>query len=108
MEVTIGGERMDGTGFTLGSIEKLIYDGRDIVEEFTDDTLDRYLIINGVHGRSLKGVELTTIGAPFFEGDYLESIRTTGRFITVDMRSEEHTSELQSRSQLVCRLLLEK
>src|SRR6201986_5568882 len=26
----------------------------------------------------------------------------------MDMRSEEHTSELQSRSDLVCRLLLEK
>src|SRR5437870_9440825 len=26
----------------------------------------------------------------------------------VDFRSEEHTSELQSRGQLVCRLLLEK
>src|SRR2546427_5840980 len=26
----------------------------------------------------------------------------------VDMRSEEHTSELQSQSNLVCRLLLEK
>src|SRR5690349_22961955 len=26
----------------------------------------------------------------------------------VDMRSEEHTSELQSRRELVCRLLLEK
>src|SRR5436305_9201475 len=26
----------------------------------------------------------------------------------VDLRSEEHTSELQSRPQLVCRLLLEK
>src|SRR2546430_11180950 len=27
---------------------------------------------------------------------------------TADMRSEEHTSELQSQSNLVCRLLLEK
>src|SRR3989440_1778961 len=27
---------------------------------------------------------------------------------TYEMRSEEHTSELQSRSDLVCRLLLEK
>src|SRR3712207_8525413 len=27
---------------------------------------------------------------------------------TVDVRSEEHTSELQSRQYLVCRLLLEK
>src|SRR5690625_6224954 len=32
-----------------------------------------------------------------------------GRIIDVtDTRSEEHTSELQSRGQLVCRLLLEK
>src|SRR5206468_3778829 len=30
------------------------------------------------------------------------------RMIAVHMRSEEHTSELQSRSDLVCRLLLEK
>src|SRR5216683_3733790 len=28
--------------------------------------------------------------------------------LEVEMRSEEHTSELQSRSDLVCRLLLEK
>src|SRR5207249_8455413 len=30
------------------------------------------------------------------------------RFIRVKIRSEEHTSELQSRFDLVCRLLLEK
>src|SRR5437868_9711118 len=30
------------------------------------------------------------------------------RFATAVMRSEEHTSELQSRFDLVCRLLLEK
>src|SRR5690554_7070750 len=29
-------------------------------------------------------------------------------WLRVDVRSEEHTSELQSRPQLVCRLLLEK
>src|SRR5207249_11475608 len=29
-------------------------------------------------------------------------------FVSVGMRSEEHTSELQSRFDLVCRLLLEK
>src|SRR2546428_10343333 len=29
-------------------------------------------------------------------------------FRLLDLRSEEHTSELQSRSDLVCRLLLEK
>src|SRR5947209_16691676 len=33
---------------------------------------------------------------------------TNGRITDVDLRSEEHTSELQSRQYLVCRLLLEK
>src|SRR2546421_5599115 len=36
-----------------------------------------------------------------------ESHRSSGRVGAV-RRSEEHTSELQSRSELVCRLLLEK
>src|SRR3989442_15729646 len=30
------------------------------------------------------------------------------RYLSIDIRSEEHTSELQSRPHLVCRLLLEK
>src|SRR5947207_7931566 len=40
---------------------------------------------------------LRTVGAPFF-----------GRGWLLWIRSEEHTSELQSHSDLVCRLLLEK
>src|SRR2546422_1559311 len=39
---------------------------------------------------------------PFLLGDFLEQLRAH------DLRSEEHTSELQSRLHLVCRLLLEK
>src|SRR5207249_5322379 len=39
----------------------------------------------------------------------LPSLHLIGRFHRgVDSRSEEHTSELQSRFDLVCRLLLEK
>src|SRR2546428_7600241 len=44
----------------------------------------------------------------------LPSLRKDGggqyhpRHLAVPLRSEEHTSELQSRSDLVCRLLLEK
>src|SRR3989442_8468897 len=34
--------------------------------------------------------------------------RTVGALVLVEERSEEHTSELQSRPHLVCRLLLEK
>src|SRR2546421_574488 len=36
------------------------------------------------------------------------SLGSGGRSISKQLRSEEHTSELQSRSDLVCRLLLEK
>src|SRR5439155_25351503 len=36
------------------------------------------------------------------------AVRRSGRTSTGTCRSEEHTSELQSRGHLVCRLLLEK
>src|SRR5688572_32414650 len=37
-----------------------------------------------------------------------EHLKSTVERLAVDKRSEEHTSELQSQSNLVCRLLLEK
>src|SRR5436190_7757725 len=37
-----------------------------------------------------------------------EAARLLGNYRLADTRSEEHTSELQSHSDLVCRLLLEK
>src|SRR2546421_9164471 len=40
--------------------------------------------------------------------EYLWARRAFEEAIGLDPRSEEHTSELQSRSDLVCRLLLEK
>src|SRR6201989_285094 len=43
--------------------------------------------------------------APF--GTYL-MVYMIGAYVTTFVRSEEHTSELQSRRDLVCRLLLEK
>src|SRR5216684_2967288 len=45
-------------------------------------------------------------GAVLNDGDIPEL--KTPRFIGPNARSEEHTSELQSRLHLVCRLLLEK
>src|SRR5439155_10490943 len=41
-------------------------------------------------------------------GHYLDAARIPSRGASVCARSEEHTSELQSRGHLVCRLLLEK
>src|SRR5690625_7016766 len=37
-----------------------------------------------------------------------KTVETAASFLAKQMRSEEHTSELQSRGHLVCRLLLEK
>src|SRR5699024_12060746 len=47
----------------------------------------------------------------FKNGQYVGTFRKCGQCVTIDeinSRSEEHTSELQSRFDLVCRLLLEK
>src|SRR3712207_7692578 len=52
--------------------------------------------------RGLLGLDLLDRGAEV--GDRLEG----PRLAAVGLRSEEHTSELQSRQYLVCRLLLEK
>src|SRR2546430_10864639 len=52
-----------------------------------------------------------TVGVDFLEAA-LTVLREEGRplhwTVVQDLRSEEHTSELQSQSNLVCRLLLEK
>src|SRR3712207_8723180 len=51
-----------------------------------------------------------TIFMPLLEGtDGVNKMsKSLGNYIGIDERSEEHTSELQSRQYLVCRLLLEK
>src|SRR3712207_7271482 len=66
------------------------------VEIFTglgDGTFDEPIV------HSVNPYGLTGVGVADFDGD--------GRLDAVT-RSEEHTSELQSRQYLVCRLLLEK
>src|SRR3712207_7285725 len=42
------------------------------------------------------------------EGEAAADLEGAGRVVVLVLRSEEHTSELQSRQYLVCRLLLEK
>src|SRR5438034_3042742 len=55
--------------------------------------------------RSVALVEVSDTGVGFSGTD---SSRLFEAFHTTKARSEEHTSELQSHSDLVCRLLLEK
>src|SRR2546425_4178161 len=63
--------------------------------------------------RSSSGPIIVGLGAQPNADSYLEvsggDIKLTlPRSAAVDLRSEEHTSELQSLAYLVCRLLLEK
>src|SRR5690625_6814843 len=51
---------------------------------------------------------LTALGVLALTGEYGRSARLARHAGPVLGRSEEHTSELQSRGHLVCRLLLEK
>src|SRR6266576_7340094 len=51
-----------------------------------------------------RGIDLTTLDAIVVSHRHLDHAGD----LNVMVRSEEHTSELQSRRDLVCRLLLEK
>src|SRR3989449_8031082 len=48
------------------------------------------------------------VGATFFSITGLHMLHVISGVVVIGVRSEEHTSELQSRLHLVCRLLLEK
>src|SRR5690625_6899179 len=53
-------------------------------------------------------IALTTSPASTGLSTPMPAVRTERMRKTMSLRSEEHTSELQSRGHLVCRLLLEK
>src|SRR3712207_9089523 len=59
-----------------------------------------------------EGVTISDADFPEIEKKMAEHVSADEVFeredVSVDARSEEHTSELQSRQYLVCRLLLEK
>src|SRR2546422_2150785 len=70
-----------------------------------------YLIFGGVANENEPAISssLFFYAALVMAFRYANFFRTESRWkIAVETRSEEHTSELQSRLHLVCRLLLEK
>src|SRR3712207_8639573 len=77
---------------------------------FPYTTLFRSGLLAGAEGAQDRVVttDLNTLLTALYVriDDYLGPRRGTGR--PPKLRSEEHTSELQSRQYLVCRLLLEK
>src|SRR5690625_1402181 len=66
----------------------------------------------GIHAKRTRGEVLSAraTGAYFAERNGAGAPQTSNPYPDVEIttRSEEHTSELQSRGHLVCRLLLEK
>src|SRR5207244_5079546 len=61
-------------------------------------------------GFETQGVipDIVTMAKGFGNGCPLAAVVTTPKIAQTTVRSEEHTSELQSPDHLVCRLLLEK
>src|SRR5690349_13684456 len=81
-------------------------------------TSRRVIVMNGYTGREIQVLALDDIAdvtifqgpiAQFFDlGTVVIKSASGDRVLSLRGRSEEHTSELQSRRDLVCRLLLEK
>src|SRR2546426_7172633 len=68
------------------------------------------VVITGDAGVERSGVseEVRQVLVEVVPGDAAEQALPVGDLVTTSTRSEEHTSELQSPCNLVCRLLLEK
>src|SRR2546430_7426844 len=84
------------------------------VAQFFSSFSNRVTVRNPSPGTSLPGTVRLTSLDPAFKVDYPLAAIPGGSNTSVivggsaNFRSEEHTSELQSQSNLVCRLLLEK
>src|SRR2546422_7210935 len=79
---------------------------------FPYTTLFRSHTRAGVHEAVIQHIDVHAVLQESVSGVYTDLVtRPTGRVVRERIeraRSEEHTSELQSRLHLVCRLLLEK
>src|SRR5260370_20651034 len=95
-------DALERTGYRVARVDV----GRDIATVLTNLKPD--VALNVLHGRpgedgTIQGV-LEILGIPYSHSGVLASALAMQK----DRRSEEHTSELQSHLNLVCRLLLEK
>src|SRR5438034_8229049 len=75
---------------------------------FPYTTLFRSSIAKLAHMFRLQGRSVVLGAGDTFRAAAVEQLTIWADRLGVEIRSEEHTSELQSHSDLVCRLLLEK
>src|SRR5258708_28820984 len=68
----------------------------------------RRMTITVVEGQNLTDLSYKMTAAGLIVGKIVDADGDPMSGLTVQVRSEEHTSELQSPDHLVCRLLLEK
>src|SRR2546428_5567559 len=84
-------------------------DGYEVCRRIKSTPRGKLLPVVMITGLSQTGHRVAALeaGADDFMTKPVEGAELTAR-VRAALRSEEHTSELQSRSDLVCRLLLEK
>src|SRR5699024_11415351 len=109
------------TDVTIGNIAQLAADKNELLAKHLDNhtnfdgdifsSFNKAFLKDGVFIHIPEETEVDTpIHLLFLQTDAEETYFTTSRSVIAAEkgRSEEHTSELQSRFDLVCRLLLEK
>src|SRR5688572_32641375 len=85
----------------------------EVAWELSDDAFRQHvrhlkdLVVNLIIGSDIASPVCIQAGGGFFQGQ-VQMHTHHGLHLLKSPRSEEHTSELQSQSNLVCRLLLEK
>src|SRR3712207_1312097 len=100
-KVTAGETLVDGLG--IGDIGSAVIKDRQQLSQ--DGIVVVAYTIERKTGKIIAGPEIATRGFVYMK-DAEELIKEASDLL--EARSEEHTSELQSRQYLVCRLLLEK
>src|SRR5437870_9102750 len=85
-------------------LNQLLDEGK--FDEFAEKECAKFYAENNGRPSLTPGIYFRLLLVGYFEG--IDSERGIDAFKIAHQRSEEHTSELQSRGHLVCRLLLEK
>src|SRR5437016_9147522 len=102
MQITAQNNQLPGSTCCTGNEHRNIHGNRYVCD---------YRCVRDLkHGQDQEGNAERGMHHVFHESTSISGAKTSGCYITksIDWRSEEHTSELQSLTNLVCRLLLEK